>query len=59
MKGIGVAFTFLETSYNTGLFIGMGIVFIYGFEGEGDHLHLLLSMWYSSLPIRYLLFLSL
>ena len=41
MKGIGVAFSrFLETSYNTGLFIGMGIVFIYGSRrDEGDHLH--------------------
>ena len=34
MKGIGVAFSrFLETSYNTGLFIGMGIVFIYAVLG--------------------------
>ena len=30
MKGVGVAFSrFLETDYNTGLFIGMGIVFFY------------------------------
>ena len=34
MKGIGVAFSrFLETSYDTGLFIGMGIVFIYAVMG--------------------------
>ena len=34
MKGIGVAFSrFLETSYNTGLFIGIGIVFIYAVLG--------------------------
>jgi cation/acetate symporter len=34
MKGIGVAFSrFLETTYETGLFIGMGIVFIYAVLG--------------------------
>ncbi|MCG6966386.1 MAG: cation acetate symporter [Chromatiaceae bacterium] len=34
MKGIGVAFSrFLETSYEMGLFIGMGIVFIYAVMG--------------------------
>jgi len=34
MKGIGVAFSrFLETSYDTGLYIGMGIVFIYAVLG--------------------------
>ncbi|MBV2092289.1 MAG: cation acetate symporter [Candidatus Thiodiazotropha sp. (ex Ctena orbiculata)] len=34
MKGIGVAFSrFLETDYDTGLFIGMGIVFIYAVMG--------------------------
>jgi cation/acetate symporter len=34
MKGIGVAFSrFLETSYETGLFTGMGIVFIYAVLG--------------------------
>ncbi len=34
MKGIGVAFSrFLETSYETGLFIGMGIVFFYAVLG--------------------------
>src|SRR6056300_1312195 len=34
MKGIGVAFSrFLETSYEQGLFIGMGIVFIYAVLG--------------------------
>ncbi len=34
MKGIGVAFSrFLETSYDTGLFIGMGIVFVYAVLG--------------------------
>ena len=34
MKGIGVAFSrFLETDYDTGLFIGMGIVFIYSVMG--------------------------
>jgi len=34
MKGIGVAFSrFLETGYDTGLFIGMGIVFIYAVMG--------------------------
>ena len=34
MKGIGVAFSrFLETSYELGLFIGMGIVFIYAVLG--------------------------
>ncbi len=34
MKGIGVAFSrFLETSYDTGLYIGMGIVFIYSVLG--------------------------
>ena len=34
MKGIGVAFSrFLETSYETGLYIGMGIVFIYSVLG--------------------------
>jgi len=34
MKGIGVAFSrFLETGYDTGLFIGMGIVFIYAVLG--------------------------
>jgi cation/acetate symporter len=34
MKGIGVAFSrFLETSYEVGLFSGMGIVFIYAVMG--------------------------
>ncbi len=34
MKGIGVAFSrFLETAYDTGLYIGMGIVFIYAVLG--------------------------
>jgi cation/acetate symporter len=34
MKGIGVAFSrFLETDYDTGLYIGMGIVFIYAVLG--------------------------
>ncbi len=34
MKGIGVAFSrFLERSYDTGLYIGMGIVFIYAVLG--------------------------
>jgi cation/acetate symporter len=34
MKGVGVAFSrFLETDYNTGLFIGMGIVFFYAVLG--------------------------
>lgn len=34
MKGIGVAFSrFLETSYEQGLFIGMGIVFVYAVMG--------------------------
>ena len=34
MKGIGVAFSrFLELDYETGLFIGMGIVFIYAVLG--------------------------
>jgi cation/acetate symporter len=34
MKGIGVAFSrFLETEYDTGLYIGMGIVFIYAVLG--------------------------
>jgi len=34
MKGIGVAFSrFLETSYETGLFMGMGIVFFYAVLG--------------------------
>jgi cation/acetate symporter len=34
MKGIGVAFSrFLETTYEQGLFIGMGIVFIYAVLG--------------------------
>ncbi len=34
MKGIGVAFSrFLETDYDTGLFIGMGIVFVYAVLG--------------------------
>ncbi|MEJ2610298.1 MAG: cation acetate symporter [Candidatus Thiodiazotropha sp.] len=34
MKGIGVAFSrFLEIDYNTGLYIGMGIVFIYAVMG--------------------------
>jgi cation/acetate symporter len=34
MKGIGVAFSrFLETGYDTGLFIGMGIVFVYAVLG--------------------------
>jgi cation/acetate symporter len=34
MKGIGVAFSrFLETSYEVGLFAGMGIVFIYAVLG--------------------------
>jgi len=34
MKGIGVAFSrFLETDYDTGLYVGMGIVFIYSVMG--------------------------
>ena len=34
MKGIGVAFSrFLQTDYDTGLYIGMGIVFIYAVMG--------------------------
>jgi cation/acetate symporter len=34
MKGIGVAFSrFLETDYDTGLYVGMGIVFIYAVMG--------------------------
>jgi len=34
MKGIGVAFSrFLETTYELGLFIGMGIVFVYAVLG--------------------------
>lgn len=34
MKGIGVAFSrFLQIDYDTGLFIGMGIVFIYAVMG--------------------------
>ena len=34
MKGVGVAFSrFLETEYETGLFIGMGIVFFYAVLG--------------------------
>ena len=34
MKGIGVAFSrFLETDYDTGLYIGMGIVFVYAVLG--------------------------
>ncbi len=34
MKGIGVAFSrFLETSYETGLYSGMGIVFVYAVLG--------------------------
>ena len=34
MKGIGVAFSrFLETSYELGLYVGMGIVFIYAVLG--------------------------
>lgn len=34
MKGVGVAFSrFLETDYNNGLFIGMGIVFFYAVLG--------------------------
>jgi len=34
MKGVGVAFSrFLETDYNTGLYIGMGIVFFYAVLG--------------------------
>ena len=34
MKGIGVAFSrFLETSYEAGLYIGMGIVFVYAVLG--------------------------
>jgi cation/acetate symporter len=34
MKGVGVVFSrFLETDYNTGLFIGMGIVFFYAVLG--------------------------
>jgi cation/acetate symporter len=34
MKGIGVAFSrFLETSYDIGLYIGMGIVFVYAVLG--------------------------
>ncbi len=34
MKGIGVAFSrFLETDYDTGLYIGMGIVFFYSVLG--------------------------
>ncbi len=34
MKGVGVVFSrFLETDYNTGLFVGMGIVFFYAVLG--------------------------
>ena len=34
MKGVGVAFSrFLETDYDTGLFVGMGIVFFYAVLG--------------------------
>ena len=34
MKGVGIAFSrFLETEYNTGLYIGMGIVFFYAVLG--------------------------
>ncbi len=34
MKGVGVAFSrFLETDYNTGLYIGMAIVFCYAVRG--------------------------
>ena len=34
MKGVGVAFSgFLNVSYNTGLFIGMGVVFVYAVLG--------------------------
>ena len=34
MKGIGVAFSrFLETDYDTGLYIGMGLVFVYAVLG--------------------------
>ena len=34
MKGIGVAFSrFLEMSYEVGLYVGMGIVFIYAVLG--------------------------
>ncbi len=34
MKGVGVAFSrFLETDYDTGLYIGMGIVFVYAVMG--------------------------
>ena len=34
MKGVGVAFSrFLETDYNTGLYVGMGIVFFYAVLG--------------------------
>lgn len=34
MKGVGVAFSrFLEVEYDTGLFIGMGIVFVYAVLG--------------------------
>jgi cation/acetate symporter len=34
MKGVGVAFSgFLNVSYNTGLYIGMGVVFIYAVLG--------------------------
>ena len=34
MKGIGVAFSrFLETSYDLGLYVGMGIVFVYAVLG--------------------------
>ena len=34
MKGIGVAFSrFLETDYDTGLYVGMGIVFVYAVLG--------------------------
>ena len=42
MKGVGVAFSrFLETDYNTGLFIGMGIVFFLcrARGHEGHYLH--------------------
>ena len=34
MKGVGVAFSrFLETDYNTGIYVGMGIVFFYAVLG--------------------------
>lgn len=34
MKGVGIAFSrFLETDYNTGLYVGMGIVFFYAVLG--------------------------